>query len=123
MTIDALDVETRLFFLQKDELYKTQKPYSIKYTPHGDIPQNNIKGMAGNGIVIRDLRPEQDALDILRHGMQIVRLPQVMPYEDFADRDKVLSTFFPDVQRCLADLFGTDNVLIHEYLVCILFPF
>ena len=113
----AKDAHGSLHFLARDPLYLTEKPYTIQFSPHGSVPQNNIKQEIVPNVLLHDIRPVKDALDFDRDGFMIVDLESKLHRDDFADPGKVIEVYLEEVKDMLKQHFGTANIAIIEYLV------
>jgi hypothetical protein len=106
-----------LHFLPRDPLFETEKPYSIQYTPHGDIPQTNVYQDIVKGVKVSNLRPILDSLDFSKDGMIVRDFKTAMSYEDFAIPEAVRNIYVPEIRELLKREMGVPNVAILEYLV------
>ena len=104
-------------FLPRLELYKSEKPYSIRYEPHGDVPQTNMNPEAVDNIPIKDLRPCKDKLKFQEDGFIVKELKSELRYEDYDSPDAVSETYVGEVAEMLREVTGSKNVAILEYLV------
>lgn len=116
--VEATDIVTAtLHFLPRDPLFEEEKPYSIQYTPHGDIPQTNVYQDIVKGVKVRNIRPIRDALSFESDGMIVKDFHSRMTYEEFADPEIVRNVYVPEVAELLKKELGVENVAILEYLV------
>lgn len=106
-----------LHFLPRDPLFDEEKPYSIQYTPHGDIPQTNVYQEIVRGIKIRNIRPLRNTLDFHSDGMVVQDFRTKMSYDDFATPDIVRRVYVHEIAELLKKELGVNNVAILEYLV------
>ncbi|KAL8838631.1 MAG: hypothetical protein Q9170_002077 [Blastenia crenularia] len=106
-----------LHFLVRDALYDQEKPYTIQYEPHGEIPRTNIKGISVPDVNIRDLRPTLSGLSFDRDGVVVKSLETELQYEDFGDPQKVQKVYLEEVRVLLQETLGSHNVAVVEYLV------
>jgi hypothetical protein len=113
--VDA--VTGTLHFLPRDPLFETEKPYSIQYTPHGDIPQTNVYQDIVKGVKVSNLRPMLDTLEFDKDGMVVRDFKTAMSYEDFAMPEAVRKIYVPEITELLKKEMGVSNVAILEYLV------
>ncbi|KAH8725984.1 hypothetical protein GQ44DRAFT_771567 [Phaeosphaeriaceae sp. PMI808] len=109
--------QASIFFLGRDELYKTAKPYAIQYEPHGDVPQTNVIQELVQNIPVRGLRPIKDTLTLERDGIVVRELHTKLKHADYADPAAMQSEYLPAVQELVREVSGTENVAILEYLV------
>lgn len=110
-------VTATLHFLPRDPLYDDEKPYSIYYTPHGDIPQTNVYQDIVKGVKVRNIRAMRDNLDFQTDGLMVRNFHTKMSYEDFATPDIVRNVYVPEVADVLRKELGVENVAVLEYLV------
>lgn len=117
MTSTPTDIKASLHFLDRNELYEHEKPYSIQYFPHGSIPQSNVRQHVANDVPIHDMRAQIVSLDFNRDGFVVRNLDSKLAKEDFAVPEKVIGVYLEEVKALLCDLLDTSNVAVVEYLV------
>jgi hypothetical protein len=114
----AASLKVSLQFLPRDPLYDTEKPYSIQYVPHGDVPQTNVYQDTVPNVPMGDMRgPLMDFLTLNDDGFVVRGLRSRMRHEDFADPETVKRIYLPEVCELLKREAGTENVAILEYLI------
>lgn len=110
-------VTATLHFLPRDPLFNEEKPYSIQYTPHGDIPQTNVYQDIVKGVKVRNIRSIRDKFHFNDDGIIMRNFKTQMSYEDFAVPEIVRSVYVPEITQLLRQEMGVHNVAILEYLV------
>lgn len=106
-----------MHFLSRDQLYTYEKPYSIQYFPHGDVPQSNVKQDVVENVRLRDIRLAKNSLEFDKDGFVVRNFESRLSYDDFADPEKVKSVYLEEICALLQNTLGTNNVAIIEYLV------
>ena len=116
LLLAAAKLIASIWFLQRDKLYETEKPYHIKFKPHGDIPVSNITHCRVD-VPVRDLRPLQNDLTLEEDGMMVQHLDTKMKYEGYANPIVVQQLYLKELHHLIQDALGVKNVAIMEYLV------
>ncbi|KAK7992997.1 tetratricopeptide repeat domain-containing protein [Apiospora saccharicola] len=90
-------VTSDMHYLERNEMYKTEKPYSLRFPPNGipEFPQSNVK-RAKHQIQLRNMRKVTD-LNVDTCGFGLLRSPCTISYEDFKDRTKIQHTYLTDL--------------------------
>lgn len=104
---DSESLRATLHFLPRDPLYDIEKPYSIQYEPHGDIPQTNVCRDVVEGVSIRDIRGVKNSLKFDKDGFIVRELNSKLEYEGFANPDRVREVYVPEVCDLLRKELGT----------------
>lgn len=108
-------MEASIYFLGRDKLYETEKPYSLRFPPDGDHPQSNIRREKFK-VTINDMRKgEPPALE--SNGFQVMELQSAMDYEDFANEDMIQSVYLPELQTSLMETLGAKYVNVTDFAV------
>jgi len=111
-------VEGTIHFLARDPLYKSEKPYSLRFTPES-ISQTNLKPVKRTVRVV-DLREESAAkkLDFESCGFGVVSMKSALAYDDFFKKDMVKSVYYLEIGQMLKTLFKASHVYILDHVVC-----
>ncbi|KAK0117758.1 hypothetical protein ONS95_012084 [Cadophora gregata] len=112
---DDTSIHTTLYFLARDELYKTEKPYSLRYRPDGDLPQSNIRRDKFK-VTIKDIRKGEAPL-LEKKGFQVMHLHSAMQYEDFADDEMIRDVYLPEIQTALLKELDGRHVHVIDFAV------
>lgn len=112
------DVKATMSFLPRKPLWDEEKPYHIRYKPHGDAPETNVTPEPVSNVHIQDLRPNISRINLETDGITVYNLKSRMKYEDFANPDAVTKTYLPELCELLKQILKTKNVAVLEYLVC-----
>ena len=110
------DVLTRMFFLGRDELYETVKPYSIRYDVKVCIPQDNIRRVE-HPVTVKDLRNSAEENDFGISGFMIRPIKSSMTYEDYNDEEKIRRIHIPEILAEVQNAFSADDIHALEYVV------
>ncbi|KAH7380833.1 hypothetical protein BKA64DRAFT_697825 [Cadophora sp. MPI-SDFR-AT-0126] len=112
---DDSAVQASLYFLARDELFKTEKPYSLRYPPDGNFPQSNIRRDKFS-VTINDIRKgESPTLD--RNGFQVMHMQSAMCYDDFADEEMIKNVYLPELQNALLKELNGRHVHVMDFAV------
>jgi hypothetical protein len=104
-----------MYFLAEDPLFDTEKPYSLRFPPEGDLPQTNVK-RERHGVTLHSLR-NMPNIGIEERGFEIIDFPSQMLYEDFADEATVRSKYLPEVREALIKTLGARHVHVLDFAV------
>ncbi|KAL0263693.1 hypothetical protein SLS55_002674 [Diplodia seriata] len=113
-TAGEAGVLSHTHFLQRDDLYIEEKPYSLRYTPPEGSSRANIK-LELHEIRVRDVRPVKDKLSFETDGCAIVDLGSRMKYEDWDDDSQVKAVYLREVADLLRRVLGACHVQIFEH--------
>jgi hypothetical protein len=112
---DNLAVDGNMYFLSRDEKYREEKPYTLRYTPDDGFPQTNID-RTEYSIRFHNMRTEQN-LVYDRCGFRVANLQSQMKYEDYADEDRVESIHRPEVAECVKQAMKASSAEVLDYVV------
>lgn len=115
-------VHTNTHFLKRDELYNTEKPYSLRFTPSAGFPRSNIK-LDKHDIDIHDIRGSQRSFNFEKDGIAILDFESKMLYEDYDDDAAVREVLLKEIANALKSFLGAQHVQIFEHIVCRLWAF
>lgn len=105
MAVNDDGVISDMHFLEKDELYHWEKPYSLRFPPIGvpQLAQSNVK-REKHRIQFHNMRGMPD-LRIDTCGFELLRSPCTLAYDDFEYQQKIqdlyLTHLASDLQRAL----------------------
>lgn len=108
-------VLTHTHYLQRDKLYATEKPYSLRFTPPQGFPRANIR-LEKRHIKIRDIR-ELPKPSFSEDGCTLLDLQTEMEYHDFDDEEKVKEVYLKEVANCLKAFLSAQHIQIFEHTV------
>ena len=121
----TLDVQARLRFLKRAEIYKTEKPWGLNYDfdnwPTGVARGNFVREDVEN-IWIHDLRGKEHQFTFKRHGFAVVEMDSSMTYEDFSIPKKVEEIYCAELSSCLLEYLGATHIQIFDTQVSSLSP-
>ena len=106
-----------MIFFARDELWKHEKPYQIKYVPENGVPASNHRLEKREGIKITSMRGREDQFSIEKNGFAVFKLDQAPPYTDFNNRDGIRK-YLEIVAQSVKALLCADKVQIFNYGVC-----
>ena len=118
VSMSSSSLKAALRFTQRDEKFKTEKPYELEYQPDVDIPQKNFAIEIVSDIPINDMRPFKNSLSLDREGIAIVPVDTRMEYDDYFNEEKLKTVFGPELKQCIMDYTGAERVYFHETVVC-----
>lgn len=114
--IHESSVEADMYFLQRDELWETEKPYGMRYYAEG-IAQSNVR-REKHRIVLKDIRQLTIAPSVDVQGFSVMALDSRMAYEDFNDYSKIKLIYHQDIIAALKKTLGAKHVFVMDNAVC-----
>ena len=116
MSVEALtprDVHATLNYYQAQD----QTPYYyIGWEPPAGVPQNNVV-QEPHPVVVHDVRGRQDAFGLDITGFQWVKFPSVVKDPEFADREKIETVYYAEVEDILKKCTGAKRVFIFHHSI------
>ena len=109
-------IEADMYFLQRDELWETVKPYGMRYYAEG-IAQSNVR-REKHRIILKDIRQLTIMPSINIQGFSVMALESRMAYEDFNDYSKIKSVYHQDIVVALKNTLGAKHVFVMDNAVC-----
>ncbi|KAF2189237.1 hypothetical protein K469DRAFT_683670 [Zopfia rhizophila CBS 207.26] len=115
MSSTSRDVKSSIYFLSRDRLYETVKPYSLRFAPER-IPQTNLKPEK-HSVYIRDLREasKEEKIDFNSCGFGVLHMDSSLTYKDFFCRDIVESIYYFEVEEMLKAVFNAKSVYVLDH--------
>lgn len=109
-------MQAEIYFLSRDELFQTIKPYSMRFPPQGDFPQSNIK-REKHSLEIRTMRNKESCLGFDESGFGIMHLNSKMRYEDFEDPTLISSVYAKEIDQALRRQLNATHVYVINSVV------
>jgi len=113
-------VQAKMYFLPRDEKYREEKPYTLRYSPDDGFPQTNIE-RTEYSVTFHDMRTEADLI-YSRCGFRVANLQSQMQYEDYDDVEKIESVHQPEVAECVRQAMKASSVEVLDYVVSHTYP-
>ncbi|KAK8084483.1 hypothetical protein PG997_005754 [Apiospora hydei] len=104
-------VVSEMHYLEQQKLYETEKPYSLRFPPNGipQLPQSNVK-RERHQIQLHSMRQRKD-LTLDSCGFELLVSPCSIPYEDFANPQRIQDTYLPNLGHNLKIALGAKLVI------------
>lgn len=112
---DTRTIESYMYFLARNDLYETEKPYGVRYKPDEDIPQTNII-MDKQNIHAESMRNGAE-YRLNECGFQVIDFPSKMSYDDFWNHERIQATYLGEVKAALKRELGAKFIHILDYTV------
>jgi hypothetical protein len=109
-------VTASFLYLQRDAIHRQEKPYKLRYDPGEGISRTNIKNEKREGVVITDIRGNEEA-NFDKRGYTWMRLESALSPEQFYDKDAVRQTYYAELRNLLHQLLKPSRVEILEHTV------
>jgi len=113
---EAGDLEADMYFLSRDPTFNTVKPYSLRYPPHGDLPQSNI-ARTKETIMLRNFRDYKNSLPFDQCGFGLMEMESRMTFGDFADADTLSEVYAEEIRERLKAKLSAKHVFVMDYAV------
>ncbi len=110
-----LAVVGNMYFLSRDEKYREEKPYTLRYSTEDGFPQTNIE-RTEYSIKFHNMRTEPD-LVYSQCGFLVANLQSKMKYDDYDDVGKVESIHQPEVAECVKQAMNASSAEVLDYVV------
>ena len=104
-----------MYFLSRDEKYREEKPYTLRYSTDDGFPQTNIE-RTEYPITFHNIRTGPD-LVYEKCGFRVANLQSKMKYDDYEDVGKVESIHQPEVAECVKQAMDASSVDVLDYVV------
>jgi hypothetical protein len=108
-------IRTTAHFLAQNDLYETEKPYSLRFPPPEGFPRQSTK-LEEHEIDVQDVR-KSGPLSFAVEGCTVLNLQSSMEYDDYDDEEKVKDIYLREVANRLREFFGASKVQIFEHRV------
>lgn len=106
-----------MWYLDRDPLYETEKPYSMRYEPDDEIPQNNLKKIP-HPIEVKSMRePGAGPFRMEECGFQMIQLHSNLTPDDFWKEELVQKVYVQEVKEALKKELGAKHVHVLDYAV------
>jgi len=110
------DTQATLYFLRRDELFKTEKPYSLDFDTE-DVPRSNLKAHKVPDVPIKDIRATGTRYNFEKNGIEMLKYEDRMEYEDWFDQKKIEDIYCEDLGHALIKRLGCSSVQIFDTAV------
>ena len=107
-----------MHFLARDDLYKTEKPYQLKYAANPGIPKSNLRLENKNPIKISNIRGQEGNFSLEKTGFAVLRMDKEIPYDDFNSPEGI-RRYLDAVTESVRNLLDAGKVQAFQYVVCL----
>jgi hypothetical protein len=104
-----------MYFLARDKLYETEKPYSLRFPPDGDLLQSNIK-REKFGLTMQDIRKGEPPV-LEKTGFEIMPMNSAMARADFDNEELVKTLYLQEVKEALMKHLSARHVHVMDFAV------
>ncbi|CAK1367573.1 unnamed protein product [Cercospora beticola] len=108
-------IQTETYYADRDEKFRHEKPYELKFSPPEDFPLTNMTWSRYDGIHVTDIRGHESQYNARDHGFQLVPMRTALLYEDFGNPQKVEQVYMKEVAACLQSNLDAARVLVFDY--------
>ncbi len=106
-----------MHFLARNDLYREEKPFSLRFEPEREFPNSNITMEKHEDITVEDIRGREQDFSIEQNGFTIMPFDSHMAYDDFDDERKVIDVYLKEVADRIRIFLGSTYVQIFEHTV------
>ena len=112
-----MSITTDIYHLQEIPKYATEKPYTMRYVPEGELAITNIE-REKHAVAVQDIRNAKANFTLDRNGFMVSRLPvDAMAYEDYDSQEKIVKVYLPELEAILLEQFPGSTIDFVSYLV------
>jgi hypothetical protein len=86
------DVRTHAFFLPRDDLYDSVKPYILEDASNS-IPRSNSHSQRVDNVLFRDLRGKEESITFATSGFGVLHHETSLSYNDFFNPELVYGVY------------------------------
>jgi hypothetical protein len=110
---------TSMYLLERDVLWKTVKPYDLKFNPPAGFPKTNAVLRRYDNIQVEDIRGRENEFSIQKNGFELIRLEAPLTLQDFegGDHNKLTEHYFKPLANALKALLKAQRVQIFDFQV------
>ncbi|PIA95728.1 hypothetical protein CB0940_10833 [Cercospora beticola] len=109
------DVQTETYYADRDEKFRSEKPYELKFVPSENFPLTNMNWSRYDDINVTDIRGYEDQYSPVEHGFQLSTMKTTLEYGDFDDPVKIEQVYMKEVADCLRSKLDAARVLAFDY--------
>jgi len=116
-TVEGNHQVASFLYLEPDPRHEKEKPYKLRYEPGEGIPRSNVSNEKQDGIVVRDVRNEEQE-SLAERGYTWVNLQSALSPDEFYDETKVKEIYYAELRGLLQKLLNPKRIEILEHNVC-----
>lgn len=113
----ALDVTTEMLFLERSDVFDTEKPYTLQYEPDPGFLRTNCNRVPTGGIQVTDIRGKEHEFSKEKNGFEVLQMESKLSLEDFYDSATVQQVYYQELKELLRKRFGAKRVEVLEHSV------
>lgn len=106
----------KLGFLARLELYRSVKPYGLRFRPPGDLPQTNVQGHF-QAVRVQDARLLDDDASFRTRGFCRTPFSTTMTYDEFDDPLTVKDKYCSELAAAIRGFLDVRHVRVIDYSV------
>jgi hypothetical protein len=107
------DVRTHAFFLPRDDLYDSVKPYILEDASNS-IPRSNSHSQRVDNVLFRDLRGKEESITFATSGFGVLHHETSLSYNDFFNPELVYGVYCREIASCMLQYTGGCHVQIFD---------
>lgn len=93
----TMALTTKIYYLERLELYETEKPYMLAFTPPGTVIPKTNHFYVPYEVPVSDAQPWKHKFSLDVHGFQFNEWATDLSADDFDDDDVVKSKYYPEI--------------------------
>jgi hypothetical protein len=110
------DIEATMYFMARDPIYRSVKPYFLQYFTSDGTPRNNVIQQEAR-VQINDIRGKEHMFNFTNSGFAILELDSKMSYDDFSDTEKIEEVYCEELSQCLLSYLHAESVHFFDRVV------
>jgi hypothetical protein len=111
------EVYSNIMFLKKDPLYKSVKPYRLRYLPDDDLQQSNVKSEP-HTVTIASMRPIEHKLLLDVNGFETLRMKTKLTRAEFLNSPHLVrALYIEELRDALTRHLGAKHIHFLDYVV------
>lgn len=112
----AVAVNSSVYFLERSELWESEKPFLFDYAPEPPALKSNAT-VEREDITVEDTRGRESDFTYEKNGFFLLQHDFSMEATDFDDDKKVKEVYLRQVGDLVKEALGASRVQIYDYIV------
>ena len=110
-------LQTSLYFLKPNKLFKVEKSYAFEISVEGGtIRKSNMRNIVGEGITLTNMRGYEKAFTMKTNGFAVLTLNTGLEYKDFYQKAE-LSLYLRKIESLLKEHIDASRAEVFRHCV------
>jgi len=114
---DARDVHSSIYFLERNEIFASVKPYTLAYKPEPGVARENYKREARN-LTISDIRACRGDMSLDRNGFIVLDTAELSDTLNWDDKTCVEREYYPAIVAAIEKVLPGASFIPLHHQVC-----